>query len=219
MGLGVAWLDVPLGVACLLAGLHHLGLALGRRAPALPAAGYAVMGFGMAAVFGPAADPVPRAAWVAVFAASALWFGIGRFGIGRFGTGRFGTGRFGTGLLRRVGPRSRDRIHGGPLFGDAGHHVVGALAMLFMLLVPGHGMASGLLASAVALLLAAWFLADIVALVAHPAPVAVPAPATAAAMGTPAGAVERPGPDTARGLPVACLVMDGAMALMLVVMA
>ena len=180
----MGWLDVLLGVACLLAGLHHLGLALGRRAPAVPAAGYAVMGFGMAAMFVPAADPVPRPVWVAVFAMSALWFGVE--------------------LARR---------------GGAGHHLVGALAMLFMVLVPGHGMGSGLVAPAVSLLLAAWFLADIVRLLAHAAPVAVPAPAAAAAMGAPGGAPAPPAVDAVRGLPVACLVMNAAMALMLVVMA
>lgn len=185
VGLGVAWLDVPLGVACLLAGLHHLGLALGRRVPAVPALGYAVMGFGMAAMFVPGADPVPQAAWVAVFAVSALSFGVA--------------------LLRD-----------GALFGDAVHHVVGALAMLFMLLVPGHGMGSGLFGPGVALALAAWFLADIVRLLAHPVPAAVPAPA---AMGAPSGALAAPGPETVRGIPVACLVMNAAMALMLVVMA
>ncbi len=182
----MGWLDVLLGVACLLAGLQHLGLALGRRAPAVPAVAYAVMGLGMAAMFVPAADPVPQPVWVAAFAVSALWFGAG--------------------LLR-------DRS----AFGDAGHHVVGALAMLFMLLAPGHGV--GLIAPAVALLLAAWFLADIVALLAHAAPVTAPVPATAAAMGAPDGTPAPPVVDGARGLPVACLVMNAAMALMLVVMA
>ncbi len=188
MGLGVAWLDVPLGVACLLAGLYHLGLALGRRAPAVPAAGYAVMGFGMASMFVPAADPVPHAGWVAVFVLSALWFGIGM-------------------------------MPGGSLFGDAGHHTVGAVAMLFMLLAPGHGMGSGLLAPAVALALAAWFLADIVRLLAHPVPLAVPAEATVATMGAPGGALPEPVDPMVRGVPVACLVMNAAMALMLIVMA
>jgi hypothetical protein len=182
----VAWLDVPLGVACLLAGLYHLGLALGRRAPAVPAAGYAAMGFGMAAMFVPSADPVPQAVWIAVFGASALWFGIA--------------------LVRGAS-------------GPSGHHLVGALAMLFMLVAPGHGMGSGLLAPAVALALAAWFLADIVRLLAHPAPLAVPAPATAAAMGAAGGALPATVAGPVRGLPVACLLMNAAMALMLIVMA
>lgn len=186
MGLGVAWVDVPLGVACLLAGLYHLGLALGRRAPVVPAVAYALMGFGMAAMFVPAADPAPRAVWVAVFAVSAVWFGIG--------------------LLRSAS-----------LFGDAGHHVVGALAMLFMLLVPGHG--SGLFGTAVALALATWFLADIVRLLAHPAPVPALTSATAAAMGSPDGALPATATEPHRGIPVACLVMNAAMAVMLVVMA
>jgi Domain of unknown function (DUF5134) len=189
VGLGVAWLDVPLGVGCLLAGLYHFGLALGRRAPAVPAAGYAVMGFGMAAMFVPAADPVPQAGWVAAFVASALWFGVGT-------------------------------VRGGSLFGDAGHHTVGALAMLFMLVAPGHGMGSGLLAPALALALAAWFLADIARLLAHPAVLAVPAPATAAAMGpSGGGALPASAASPVRGIPVACLVMNAAMALMLIVMA
>jgi hypothetical protein len=186
VGLGVAWLDVPLGVACLLAGLYHLGLALGRRAPAVPATAYAAMGFGMAAMFVPAADPVPRAVWVAAFAASAVWFGIG---------------------LVRSGS------------GAAGHHLVGALAMLFMLLVPGHGVGWGLLGSAVALALAAWFLADIVRLQARPTPLPFAAAATAAAMGASDGSLPATVPEPVRGLPVACLVMNAVMALMLVVMA
>lgn len=182
MGLGVVWLDVPLGAACLLAGLHHLRLALGRRAPVVSASGYAVMGFGMAAMFVPTADPVPRAAWIVVFTGSALWFAV-------------------------AAVRSR-------AFGDAGHHVVGAVAMLFMLLGPGHGTGSGLFGPVVALALAAWFLAEVVRLLAHhPAPVAVPA---GAARGKPAPASRAEPP---RGGPAACLVMNAAMALMLVVMA
>lgn len=189
MVLGVAWLDVPLAVACLLAGLQHLGLALGRRAPAAPALGYALMGVGMAAMFVRSADPVPRPVWVAVFAASAAWFGLAALRTGLPG-------------------------------GDAGHHLVGALAMLFMLLVPGHRAGGGgLLMPAVALALAAWFLADIVRLLAHH-PVPVPVPATAAAAGAPDGTPPPPpGPDVVRGVPVACLVMNAAMAVMLVVMA
>jgi Domain of unknown function (DUF5134) len=188
VGMGVAWVDVPLALACLLAGLHHLGRALSRRAPVVPAAAYAVMGFGMAAMFVPEANPVPHPVWVAAFAASALWFGAG--------------------LLRGAGP-----------FGDSAHHVAGALAMLFMLLAPGHGMGSGLLGPAVALTLAAWFLADIVRILTHTAPAAVAAPAASAALGRPDGAVPVPAPDAVRGVPVACLVMNAAMALMLVLMA
>jgi hypothetical protein len=198
VGLGVMWLDVPFGVACLLAGLHHLGLAVGGRAPAVSALAYALMGLGMASMFLPAADPVPRPVWVAVFAASLVWFGVG--------------------VVRRGG---------GSLFGDAGHHVVGAAAMLFMLLADPHATmgtsGSGLLTSAVALALAAWFLSDVVRLLAHPVTANVPAaePAVAAAVGGPGAALPAAPASHAlvRGVPVACLAMDTAMVLMLVVMA
>lgn len=215
MGLGVLWIDVPLGVACLLAGLHHVGLAVGRRAPVWSALAYGLMGFGMAAMFVPALDPVPRPVWVAVFGASLVWFGAG--------------------ASRR----------GGSLFGDAGHHVVGAVAMLFMLLGESHAamsgtgatdgmsgmdmggsgaLGSGLLTAAVALALSAWFLADIVRLLTRPAPVADPVVAepVAAAVGAAEGVIPAAPPVSyalVRGVPLACLTMNAAMVVMLVVMA
>ncbi|MGI5132733.1 DUF5134 domain-containing protein [Pseudonocardia sp. CA-107938] len=74
----MAWIDGPLGLACLLAGLYHLVLLVQGRVPFAPALAHAVMGLGMAAMFVPAADPLPRPVWVAVFLAVAVWFaGIG----------------------------------------------------------------------------------------------------------------------------------------------
>lgn len=154
MGLGVTWLDAPLGLTCLLVGFGQLWLAVTRRAPAVPAAAHGAMGLGMAAMFVPAADPVPQPVWVVVFLVSGSWFGAA--------------------ALREGG-----------LLGTAGPHVVGAAAMLFMLLgghdhgataaggpvdpehahhAAGGGAAPGLLVTVVALVLAAWFIADLVRL-------------------------------------------------------
>ncbi|MGH8571457.1 MAG: DUF5134 domain-containing protein, partial [Gammaproteobacteria bacterium] len=75
MALGVLWLDVPLAVACLLAAVHHVWLLVVRQVPFVPAASHAVMGVGMAAMFVPALDPVPRPVWAAIFLLVGAWFG------------------------------------------------------------------------------------------------------------------------------------------------
>lgn len=149
MDLGT-WLGVPFGLVCMLVGVFHIGMFLGGRSGLAPAAANAVMGIGMAAMFVPAADPVPRPVWVAAFLVVAAWSAAACL-------------------------RARS------LCGEAGHHTIGAVAMLVMLsghahgaagtpgaVDPGHahdgggaGAGEPLLQSAVALALAAWFLADI----------------------------------------------------------
>ncbi|MGQ0573295.1 MAG: DUF5134 domain-containing protein [Pseudonocardia sp.] len=201
MGLGVAWLDLLLGGTCLLIGVVYVALLVTRRAPALGAAAHAVMGFGMAAMFLPTLDVLPRPAWVVAFVLVVAWFGA-------------------------------EALRAGSFTGGAGHHVVGASAMLFMLLAghqhgtpvaagtaggghAHHGAAAaaggtGLLVTAAALALAAWFVADVVReLTRGGAPVTVGGGALAAA------------PVTAgRGVAgTAQLVMGVAMAVMLLGMA
>jgi len=152
MQLGMAWIDGPLGLASLLAGMYHIALLAGGRAQFAPAASHAAMGIGMAAMFVPAADPLPGLVWIAVFLGIAGWFGVAGLRAGTF-------------------------------LGEAGHHAVGAVAMLYMLL-QGHSLgavgaaASGavesehahhaggaaappLLMTAIALAFVAWFVADV----------------------------------------------------------
>ncbi len=146
MQLGVAWIDGLLGLVCLLAGAYHIALLLGGRASPATAVAHAAMGIGMAAMFVPAVDPLPRPVWIAVFVAAAAWFGVAA-------------------------------LRAGSLLGEAGHHAVGAVAMLYMLQDHSHGAAGvetehahhgaaasagpGLLMTAIALAFVAWFIADI----------------------------------------------------------
>lgn len=155
MGPLIDWLDVPLGLACLLVGAGYLAMLVGRRAPVPSAAAHAVMGFGMAAMFLPTFDPVPHAVWIAVFVVTGAWFGA-------------------------------EVLRAGRLAGTPGSHVVGAAAMLFMLLgghehaaIPvgpvdpehAHHAASdgsgGLLVTVLALAFAAWYVTVLVRLPAH----------------------------------------------------
>lgn len=141
--------SLALGTVCLLAGLHHLGTLATRRAPVLPAAAHAAMGLGMAAMFLPSLDPVPRPGWVAVFVVSGAWSAVAAW-------------------------------RAGSLVGEPGHLVVGAGAMLFML-IGGHEHAAAgtvdpehahpaagpdgapaLLVTVLALLFAGWFVAEVV---------------------------------------------------------
>lgn len=154
MTLGMTWLALPLGAACLLVAAFHGWLLAARREPALSSAAHLLMGVGMAAMFLPALDPLPAPAWVALFAVSGAWFGA-------------------------------SALREGSLFGVAGHHVVGAAAMLFMLL-GGHDHAGaavagdaghahhgggaegpGLLVTVLALAFAGWYAADVVRTLLH----------------------------------------------------
>lgn len=99
----MVWLSVVPAGACLAVALLH-----GVRAVRLPGRRlgaellHLVMASGMAAMFAPAFDPVPRVAWVVTFAAGAAWASVAVV---------------------------RDRAFGG----EPGHHLVGSVAMLFML--------------------------------------------------------------------------------------
>jgi hypothetical protein len=152
MGIG---LSIPFGIVCLVVALHHLGRLAGSPGAAPSAGAHAVMGLGMAAMFVPALDPVPRPVWVAVFVVSGAWF-------------------------------AATAMRDGALAGDPAHHVVGAAAMLFMLLGGhDHGTSAAvdpehahhaagaegspaLLTTVIALLRAGWFLADVVRTVLRP---------------------------------------------------
>jgi hypothetical protein len=111
---------------------------------------HAAMGVGMAAMFVPTADPFPRAAWLALFGVIAVGAAVSML-------------------------RARSFIGV-----SAGHHLVGAVVMAFMLLTHvhsasaaaadpqgggHHGGAGGgglaLLVSVFALAFAAWFAADV----------------------------------------------------------
>lgn len=203
MDLGM-WLGVPFGLVCVLVGASHAGMFLTGRSGLAPAAANAVMGLGMAAMFVPAADPLPRPVWVAAFLVVAAWSAAACF-------------------------RARS------LAGDAGHHTIGAVAMLVMLsehahgavgapgaVDPGHahhggGASAGepLLQSAVALALAAWFLADIARRLVRAstdlAPVGVP---EAAGAGTAARGPAWRRPVTVRRDAAPHLVMSAAMTVM-----
>lgn len=73
------WLPTALSVVCLAAAAVHLARLVlagaGQRPDRLGEAAHVVMGAGMAAMFAPAADPVPAPVWVALFAVVGLWFG------------------------------------------------------------------------------------------------------------------------------------------------
>ncbi len=69
------WAPTVLSVACLaVAALHLLRIAV-LRADRADETAHALMGAGMAAMFSPGVDPVPRAVWVVAFAGVGLWFG------------------------------------------------------------------------------------------------------------------------------------------------
>ncbi|SDF72955.1 DUF5134 domain-containing protein [Pseudonocardia oroxyli] len=73
----MTWFTALLAAVSLGLGLLHLvRLATARRdgRPAVGEASHAAMGFGMAAMFSPLGDPLPAAAWIAVFGLSAAWF-------------------------------------------------------------------------------------------------------------------------------------------------
>jgi hypothetical protein len=139
---------VPLAVTCLGLAIGHVARAvvpLGGRACA---GGHAAMALGMAAMWLPVADPLPTAGWAAVFVLLGAWFGSAT-------------------------------LRAGSLSGELGHLVVGSAAMVFMLLAHapmaaadaaggGHGHhggagpgASGPLVVAVALVLGAWFVCEV----------------------------------------------------------
>lgn len=151
MTFGVVWLDGPLAVLSLGIGLLYTVMVISRNARPTSGLTHALMGVGMAAMFAPRFDPLPRVGWVAIFVLIGAWFGA---------------------TALREGLR----------FGGPAHHVVGAAAMVFMLLVhrpdaaaavvadpahAHHGAATAAVGgtaafSALALVLAAYFVAHAV---------------------------------------------------------
>lgn len=75
---------------------------------------HAVMALAMATLFLPSTDPVPTAVWIILFTAVAAWFGAG---------------------LLRAGNATR-------WTSVAVHHLIGALAMIYMLVSMGSGSAN-----------------------------------------------------------------------------
>lgn len=114
----MVWVSGALAVGCLAVGLLHLLRSVARR-DVVGEAARAAVGLGMAAMFSPLGDPVPGLVWTVVFVLCGTWFAAL--------------------ALRNLSVGSR-------LGGDAGHHVVGSAAMLFVLLV-GHSEHAGHLGS------------------------------------------------------------------------
>jgi len=68
------WLSGGLAVACLVVGLLHLVRLAVRRRGAAVELSHAAMSLGMAAMFSPVGDPLPRPLWTAMFVCCAAWF-------------------------------------------------------------------------------------------------------------------------------------------------
>ena len=87
---------------------------------------HVVVGVGMAAMFSPVPDPVPRPLWTAIFIAAAVWFAA---------------------RMVRDWPRLRDAAPGGRAW--HWHHVIEPLAMAYMVwAMPGPGGMTGMSATA-----------------------------------------------------------------------
>jgi hypothetical protein len=111
----MTWFDSGVSVVLVCLGLLHLLRVPAARPDGRPAPGeaaHAAMALGMAAMFWPAADPLPTAAWSVFFGLVAAWF---------------------TSVALRRGPAAD----------DAGHHVLCALAMLYMFSVEGAAAGGG----------------------------------------------------------------------------
>ncbi|MGH3567171.1 MAG: DUF5134 domain-containing protein [Pseudonocardia sp.] len=207
MTFGVVWLDGPLAVLSLGIGLLYTVMVITRKARPTSGLAHALMGVGMAAMFVPRFDPLPRAGWVAIFVLIGAWFGA---------------------TALREGRR----------FGEPAHHVVGAAAMVFMLLAhrhdtapaaavepahAHHGAAAGggtAAFSALALVLAAYFVAHAVhhLLARGPADAVpgLPGRGSADAEPAPAGAIGVLARVSAqRAVPASHVVMGATMAVML----
>lgn len=212
--MGVLWLDVSLAVACLLVAAHYVGRLVTDRVPFVPAASHVVMGVGMAAMFVPAFDPVPRPAWVAIFLLIGAWFGAAAVRAGSLlgDPGHLAVGA--VAMLFMLFAHTRGPTGpAGPVDPEPAHHG-GATAG-----------SPGLLLTVVAFGFAAWFIAD----VAHrlgragatgsPATVSVAVYHAAGAAGPVPGAADAPpavprSPMVLAGV-AAPMVMSAAMAIML----
>jgi len=195
MTFGVVWLDGPLAVLSLGIGLLYIVMVITRKVRSTSGLTHALMGVGMAAMFAPRFDPLPRVGWVAIFVLIGAWFGAAAL--------RAGLG-----------------------FGEPAHHVVGAVAMVFMILAhrhdaapvavtdhahAHHGAAAGggtAAFSALALVLAAYFIAHVVHhLLARASAGVEPVPAGAV------GVLARV--NAQRAVPASHVVMGATMAVML----
>jgi len=63
-------------VVCLAAGLLHVLRLVVLRRDVVAETSYAVTGLGMAAMFSPLGNPLPDAAWFAVFGVCGAWFAV-----------------------------------------------------------------------------------------------------------------------------------------------
>lgn len=72
-----AWLGGGLALTCLaVGGFHAVRAARGAPGGVHHELAHAAMALGMAAMFVPVADPLPRAAWYAVFGGIGAWFTV-----------------------------------------------------------------------------------------------------------------------------------------------
>jgi hypothetical protein len=72
----MAWFGGTLALTCVLVGALHLLRLVVLRRDMVGEASHAAMGLGMAAMFSPLGDPVPRPVWAGVFALCAAWFAV-----------------------------------------------------------------------------------------------------------------------------------------------
>ncbi|MGD9529007.1 DUF5134 domain-containing protein [Pseudonocardia sp.] len=192
--MGSQVIDVVLALVCLAVGVLHLGTASGRLGEAVA---HGVMGLGMAAMFVPAADPLPRWVWLGAFGALAVWAAA---------AAARERSLAGHGVHHLVGAAAMlfmvltpAAAPGTPAGG--GHH---------------HGAAAGaggasLLLAVVALTFTAWFVADVARTLSSPAPDVAREPRTDG--GPVAVAVSA---SLVRLLRPARIAMSAAMAVMLV---
>lgn len=218
VAVGVRWLDVSLAVACLLVAAHYLGRLVTDRVPFVPAASHAAMGVGMAAMFVPAFDPVPRPAWVAIFLLIGAWFGAAAVRAGSLlgDPGHLAVGAVAM-LFMLLGHTHGPTGSAGPVDPEPAHHG-GVTAG-----------SPGLLLTVVALGFAAWFIADVAHRLGRAA--ATGSPATTSVVAHHAAGAADPGPGTVDSPPAAPrspavlagvaapVVMSAAMAIMLLGMA
>jgi hypothetical protein len=69
-------LSAAFSLVCLIIAALHLVRLVVLRDDVVGEASHAAMGIGMAAMFSPLGDPVPRQVWTAVFAVCAAWFAV-----------------------------------------------------------------------------------------------------------------------------------------------
>lgn len=78
-------MSAVLAVVCVAVALFHLVRLAVRRRDVAGELAHALMGLGMAAMFSPAADPVPGPVWTVVFVLGLAWFGAGALRSGTLG--------------------------------------------------------------------------------------------------------------------------------------